>query len=121
MNSYEENIPLTQEEISKIRIIFSQVSFDQLKINKYFFKPHLSDYSENSRHGFTVEEVKKFYAQPQLISRGFKRKSKTGYQYTLCYQKIDAPPHIKKCGLIGARFLDAQSVSRPKWCDYQTL
>ena len=25
------------------------------------------------------------------------------------YQKIDAPPHLKRCGLIGARFLDAQS------------
>src|SRR3989344_8509689 len=24
-------------------------------------------------------------------------------------QKIDAPPHLKRCGLIGARFLDAQS------------
>jgi len=85
MNSYEENISLTQEEISKIRSIFSQVSFEQLKIHKYFFKPHLSDYSENSRHGFSVEEVKKFYAQPHLISRGFKRKSMGGYQYTLCY------------------------------------
>ena len=26
------------------------------------------------------------------------------------YQKIDAPPHSKECGLNGARFLDAQSV-----------
>ena len=26
------------------------------------------------------------------------------------HQKIDAPPHTKVCGLIGARFLDAQSV-----------
>ena len=25
-------------------------------------------------------------------------------------QKIDAPPHLKRCGLIGARFLDAQRV-----------
>ena len=24
------------------------------------------------------------------------------------HQKIDAPPHLKRCGLIGARFLDAQ-------------
>jgi len=26
-------------------------------------------------------------------------------------QKIDAPPHLKRCGLNGARFLDAQSVT----------
>ena len=112
---------LLKKRFQKLELSFLKYLLIKLKINKYFFKPHLSDYSENSRHGFTIEEVKKFYAQPQLISRGFKRKSKTGYQYTLCYQKIDAPPHIKKCGLIGARFLDAQSVSRPKWCDYQTL
>ena len=30
------------------------------------------------------------------------------------YQKIDAPPHLKRCGLNGARFLDARSAPRSK-------
>ncbi len=35
-------------------------------------------------------------------------------------QKIDAPPHLKRCGLIGARFLDAQDCIHPhtKVCDF---
>ncbi len=37
------------------------------------------------------------------------------------YQKIDAPPHLKRCGLIGARFLDARSVPHTKVCGFQTL
>ena len=32
----------------------------------------------------------------------------------MLYQKIDAPPHLKRCGLIGARFLDARRAPRPK-------
>ncbi|MEK6836457.1 MAG: DNA topoisomerase (ATP-hydrolyzing) subunit B [Nanoarchaeota archaeon] len=36
-------------------------------------------------------------------------------------QKIDAPPHLKRCGLIGARFLDARSVPHTKVCGFQTL
>ena len=34
-------------------------------------------------------------------------------------QKIDAPPHLKRCGLIGARFLDARSALQPKGWSYQ--
>jgi len=37
------------------------------------------------------------------------------------YQKIDAPPRLKRRGLIGARFLDAQSVPHTKVCGFQTL
>ena len=31
-------------------------------------------------------------------------------------QKIDAPPHLKRCGLIGARFLDAQRADHTLKC-----
>jgi len=37
------------------------------------------------------------------------------------YQKIDALPRLKSCGLIGARFLDARSVPHTKVCGFQTL
>ncbi len=30
--------------------------------------------------------------------------------YHRYYQKIDAPPHLKRCGLNGARFLDANKI-----------
>ena len=36
-------------------------------------------------------------------------------------QKIDAPPRLKRRGLIGARFLDARSVPHTKVCGFQTL
>jgi len=36
-------------------------------------------------------------------------------------QEIDAPPRLKRRGLIGARFLDARSVPHTKVCGFQTL
>ena len=57
MERYEENIPLTKDEIKKINEIFSKVPFENIKVNDYFYRPNLSDYSE-FRHGVSVEEVK---------------------------------------------------------------
>ena len=38
---------------------------------------------------------------------------------TLHYQKNDAPPHLKRCGLDGARFLDARELPHSKECGFQ--
>ena len=90
MEDYRENIPLTKEEVERIKDIFAIVPFDKLKINEYFHRPHLSDYSVVGRHGVSIEEVKQLYGKPHLITRGFKREGKKGYNYTMCYYKTES-------------------------------
>ena len=59
MDNYEDNIPLTKEEIEKIKNILNTVKFEDIKFHDYFSRPALSgDYSEDSRHGITKKELK---------------------------------------------------------------
>ena len=88
MESYQENIPLTKEDIKKIRKILKETRFGDFEIHRHFFRDKfVGMIGKEPRHNIDLEELKKIHSKPELVNRGFKRKAKKGYMYTLCYQE----------------------------------
>lgn len=90
---YEENIPLTKEDLEKIKKILKNENFQDLEIHKHYWLDGIIDIP---RHGFSVDELKSLYNKTEQITSGFKRKLKKGFGYTLTY-KISTNKFVKIC------------------------
>ena len=88
MENEGENIPLSEEDIKKIKKILSENKFENFKIHGYYFRDKfIGISSDEPRHGITLEELKAIFERKDQIKRGFKRKTVKGYLYTLCYEE----------------------------------
>lgn len=88
MKEYEENIPLTKEELKKIIEIFKDKKFEEFEIHPHFYRDKFTNMLEKEpRHNVDLQELKKIYEKPELIINGFKRKGDSGYKYTLNYKE----------------------------------
>jgi len=88
MEKEGENISLSDIDIEKIKKILSEKKFENFKIHKYYFRGKFTGViEEDPRHGISLEELKKIFENKQQIKRGFKRKTKQGFLYTLCYEE----------------------------------
>ena len=90
---YEENIPLTKEDLEKIKKILENKKFKELKIHKHYW---LNGIEGIPRHGFNLDELNNLYNKTELITHGFKRNLEYGFGYTLFY-KISKNKFVKIC------------------------
>jgi hypothetical protein len=90
MEKEGENIPLSSEDIAKIRKIFSEKRFEDFKIHHYYLREKYTGVlTRMPRHGIELSELKEMYNKKYLITKGFKRKTQNGYLYTLCYKESE--------------------------------
>jgi len=83
-----ENILLTPEDLRKIKKILSEKEFKDFKIHKHYFRDKFTGtVGKEPRHGIPLDELKKIFERKHQIKRGFKRKGKQNYLYTLCYEE----------------------------------
>ena len=87
----EEDIPLSKEDIRRIKDILQNSQFDSFQIHPHYW---LNGIKGIPRHGFELEQLRKIFNQINLIEKGFKRKSKNGFSYTLIY-KISRNSFVK--------------------------
>lgn len=90
---YEENIPLTKEDLKKIRNILKNKKFQELEIHRHYW---LNGIIDIPRHGFDLADLKNLYPRIESISYGFKRKLGCNFGYTLFY-KISTNKYVKVC------------------------
>ena len=93
MEDYEENIPLTKEDLKRIKKILKNKKFREIRSHKHYW---LNGIVGIPRHGFNLNKVKKIFNKTSLIIRGFKRKLRYGFGYTLFY-KISTNRFVKIC------------------------
>lgn len=93
MEDYKENIPLTKEDIGKIKKILKNKKFTELKMHRHYW---FNGIVGLPRHGFNQKELKQIFNKTKLITHGFKRKLKHGFGYTLIY-KISKNKFVKIC------------------------
>ena len=85
---YEENIPLTKEDLEKIKRILKGKKFEEFEIHPHFYRNKFTGMlNKTARHNIDLEELKKIYEKRDTIKKGFKRKGKKGNKYTLCYEE----------------------------------
>lgn len=83
-----ENIPLSEEDIKKIKKILSEKKFEDFKINNHYFRDKFTNVIiKVPRHGIPLTELKKIFERKELIKRGFKRKKGNIFIYTICYEE----------------------------------
>src|SRR3989344_6751109 len=83
-----ENILLSEEDTKKIKKLLSERKFDDFKIHKYYFRDKFTGtLGKEPRHGISLEELKQIFERKHQIKRGFKRKGKPNYLYTICYEE----------------------------------
>ncbi|MDP3027681.1 MAG: hypothetical protein Q8N63_08300 [Nanoarchaeota archaeon] len=88
MENEGDNIPLSEEDLKRIRKILSENKFEDFKIQDYYFRDKFTGISSKEpRHGISLDELKKIFESKDNIKRGFKRKTERGYLYTLCYEE----------------------------------
>lgn len=88
MENQGENIPLTKEDVEKIKKILKEKKFEDFKIHKHYFRDKfVGTMGREPRHGISLEELKTIFEKKDQIKRGFKRKGKPNYLYTLCYDE----------------------------------
>ncbi len=97
MGNYENNIPLTKKDLEKIRRILKNKKFEEFEIHPYYYRGKFT--GKQSRHGISIQELKKIYEKPESIVSGFKRKMMRGFGYTLIY-KISTNMFMKICYLL---------------------
>jgi len=90
---YEENVPLTKEDLEKIKNILKNKKFEEFEIHKHYW---LNNIVNLPRHGFEINQLKELYNKTELIISGFKRKLEHGFGYTLTY-KISTNKFVKVC------------------------
>jgi hypothetical protein len=89
---YEENIPLTKEDLDRIKKVLKNKKFEEIEIHRHYW---LNGIVGIPRHGFSLEDLKNLYNKTELITRGFKRKL-GGFGYTLIYN-ISKNKFVKIC------------------------
>ncbi len=99
MGNYNENIPLTKEDLEKIKNILTNKKFEDFKIHRHYW---ISGIEGLPRHGFELKELKQLFNKTELITHGFKRKFGKDFGYTLIYE-ISKNQFVKIC-----YFLDKQ-------------
>jgi len=83
-----ENIPLSVEDLRKIKKILSEKIFEDFEIHKHYFRDKLTNIiGKEPRHGISLDELKNIFERKHQIKKGFKRKGKPNYLYTLCYEE----------------------------------
>ncbi len=83
-----DDTQLTEKDIKKIKKILKSKKFEDFEIHSYYFRDKFTGtLSRTPRHDIELKELKKIYEKQNLIKRGFKRKGKRGYKYTLCYDE----------------------------------
>ncbi|MEK6859221.1 MAG: hypothetical protein AABX54_00250 [Nanoarchaeota archaeon] len=88
MENEGENILLSEEDIMRIKKILNEKRFEEFKIHKHYFRSKFGDaIIDIPRHGINLLELKDIYERKHQIKRGFKRKTDSGYLYTLCYDE----------------------------------
>jgi len=90
---YEEDIPLTKEDLDRIKDILKNKRFEEFKIHPHYW---LNGIIGIPRHGFDLDELKRLFNKTKLITHGFKRKFISGFGYTLIY-KISTNRFVKIC------------------------
>lgn len=80
----EEDIPLSEEEINKIKDILGKKNFEDFKIHSHYWFKGIEGMP---RHGFDIDNLRLIFNKTDLITHGFKRKSSKGFGYTLIYKK----------------------------------
>ena len=88
MEESDENIPLSDEDVDKIKKILSEKKFEDFQIHKHYFRDKFTGTTgKEPRHGISLEELKQIFERKHQIKRGFKRKGKPNYLYTICYEE----------------------------------
>ena len=90
---YEENIPLTKEDLEKIKKILKTKRFEDFKIHRHYW---LNDIVGLPRHDYGLVDLKELFDKTELLTHGFKRKLKKSFGYTLIY-KISKNQFVKVC------------------------
>lgn len=93
MKEVEKDIPLTKEDIEKIKNILKTMKFYDFKINRHYWIEGIKDWP---RHGVELEKIKNIFNKTELITMAFKRNSEKGFCYTLHY-KLTEFSYIKIC------------------------
>ncbi|MCK5624796.1 hypothetical protein KAI04_03060 [Candidatus Pacearchaeota archaeon] len=91
--NYQENFPLSKDDLIKIKNILKNKKFEDFQIHKHYW---LKGVEGIPRHGFDLEELKKLFNKRELITHGFKRKFTHSFGYTLIY-KISTNVFLKIC------------------------
>ncbi len=88
MENEGENIPLTTDDVKKIKKILSEKKIEDFQIHKHYFRDKfVRTFGKEPRHGISLEELKQIFERKHQIKRGFKRKGKPNYLYTICYEE----------------------------------
>src|SRR3989344_5231776 len=88
MENEGENISLSDEDEKKIKKILLEKKFEDFQIHKYYFRDKFTGtIGKEPRHGISLEELKQIFERKHQIKRGFKRKGKPNYLYTICYEE----------------------------------
>ncbi|MBS3079514.1 hypothetical protein J4218_05315 [Candidatus Pacearchaeota archaeon] len=88
MENEGENIPLSEEDVGKVKMILNEKLFEDFEIHRHYFLSKFGDFvSDIPRHGIGLIELKEIYEKKDKIKRGFKRKTAKGYLYTICYDE----------------------------------
>lgn len=90
---YKENIPLTKEDLEKIKNILKNKKFEEFEIHKHYWLNNIVGFP---RHGFDLNKLEDLYNKTELITHGFKRKLEQGFGCTLFY-KISTNQFVKIC------------------------
>ncbi len=93
MGNYEKNIPLTKEDLEKIKKVLTNINFEEIKIHKHYW---LSGIDGLPKHGFELKELKQLFNKTELITHGFKRRLGNNFGYTLIYE-ISKNRFVKIC------------------------
>jgi len=84
----EEDIPLTKEDIKKIKKILKNTKFEEFKIHSHYYRDKFTgEIGKTPRHGIDLIELKKIYEKPENIKRGLKREGNKTHKYTLSYHE----------------------------------
>src|SRR3989344_8898452 len=88
MENEGENIPLSDEDVKKVKRILSEKKFEDFQIHNHYFRDKFfGNLGKEPRHGISLQELKQIFERKHQIKRGFKRKGKLNYLYTICYEE----------------------------------
>lgn len=90
---YEDNIPLTSEDLERVRGILKSKDFLDFEIHRHYW---LNGIVDLPRHGFNLNDLRNLFNKTELITRGFKRHLRDSFGYTLFY-KISKNKFVKIC------------------------
>ncbi|MBS3093529.1 hypothetical protein J4456_03035 [Candidatus Pacearchaeota archaeon] len=69
-----ENIPLSEEDVTKIKKALSEKKFEDFKMHDHYFRDKFSNVViKIPRHGISLQELKKVFEKKESIKRDFKK------------------------------------------------